>query len=544
MLTIRDLNDVLQVEQTPLEKYLPEQTTYDIIRRSAEKFPNRAALIFLPAGNALADLEQQTIKSVYSYQELFTGIQQTIQLLLHLGVGKGDVVSYLLPNSVENYFILYAAQAVGIANPISPVLPPEQLLTLLQSAESKILITLDEHTYPELWKNILQIRQRCPKLKKIWVINEIKNLITQKQTLPWDPTQIKPDDICSYFHTSGTTGTPKLAKHTHLGNVYMAWAMGIFTEYAQPDTVVLSGLPMFHVGAPMISGLAAFYYGATVVVISPFGWMDSQVIANFWKIIEKYNGTSTAALPFVFRILNQTPVNNANISSLRQAISGMAVSAYDFNLFKNKTGIKIANLWGQTEITSIGSFNPAVDPEDLHFGSMGIRLPFEQIKVSRFNAQGEYLRDCAVGEEGILCVSGPHVSGYRQKNWHNTGDWVRQEADGYLTFLGRDQDFIQHPDQIISLLEIERIACEHPEVAEASAISVKNPQQDLEMPVLFFTLQPNAQLTSEQLHHWLKMQAKLSAEALPVQVIRCQTLPKNGMGKPLKYLLKNQLGLV
>lgn len=545
MLKISNLNDVLELEKTALKKYLPEpQTTYAIIHQAAEKFSDRTALIFLPAGNSLADLAQQQSKCIYSYQELLAGVQQTINLLFELGVRKGDVVSYILPNIVENYFVLYAAQAVGIANPISPVLPPEQILALLQSAESKILITVSEDVNPELWKNILQIHPLCPKLEKIIVVDDIKNKAKpQNQPSAWDAAQIRPEDICSYFHTSGTTGLPKLAKHSHFGSTYMAWAMGILTEYAQPNTVVLSGLPLFHVGGPMVGGLAAFYYGATVVVMSPFGWMDPQVITNFWKIVEKYRGTSTAALPFIYRALNNTPVNQADIRSLRYAVSGMVVPEHDFKLFKNITGVKIANLWGQTEVTSIGTYNPPVDPDDPHFGSMGIRLPFEQVAVRRFNSQGEYWRDCTIGEAGILWVSGPHVpgAGNGSQNWLNTGDWVRQENDGYLTFLGRNEDFISHADHVISLLAIERAACEHPEVAEAAAVAMKEALQNVEIPVLYFTLNPGAHLTAVQLHHWLKTQSTLSTDALPAQVILSQSLPKNGMGKPLKYVLKKQL---
>lgn len=563
-INMTNLADVLAIEKKSLAEYLGnQQTTYAIIQRAADQFADRTALIFLPLGDPLADLSQSAMQLTYTYRELLAGIHQTANLLQQLGIKKGDTVSYILPNSIESYLVLYGAQAVGIANPISPMLPLEHMQELLQCAESKVLITMGEDINPGLWQNILSLRQRCPKLEKILVIGgkddptqrifSFHALLTQQATQPqFDVQQIHPHDVCSYFHTSGTTGKPKLAKHTHYGNAYMAWAMDIAMGYARPNNVVLSGLPMFHVGAPMVSGLAAFIHGGTVVTMSPFGWMDEQVVANFWRIVEKYQGTTTTALPFIFRALNAVPVNGANIQSLCQAISGMAVSVHDFIEFKEKTGVAIANLWGQTEVI-VGTFNPDAMPNDPHFGSMGFRLPFERLKAVRLNAHGEYLRDCAVGEAGVLCIKGPNVAGYKdpelnrqrfvQEGWLNAGDWVRQEADGYFTILGRAEDFIQRPNLFISLLEIEHLAVEHPLIAEVTAVSVADAKLGMEVPVLYAVLKTDADITAENLYQWLKAQWKSDLAAMPTKVILCKNLPKNGMGKPLKYVLREQFGL-
>ncbi len=558
-LNIKSLADVLVIEQTSLADYLKDETTtYAIISKAAKHYADRTALTFLPFGNPLADLSSSLVPAEYTYRELFAKVNQTANLLLDLGVKKGDAVSYILPNIAENYFILLAAQAVGIANPICPMLPPQQITELLQNAESKVLITMGEHIHPELWSTILKIRHLCPQLEKIIVIAGNENpqqnifnfhqLLAQQPEAPkFDPQLIHPEDVCSYFHTSGTTNSPKLAAANHQGTAYMAWAMGLFVGYEQ-NSVIISGLPMFHVGAPMVSGLVAFRQGAQVVVTSPMGWMDPQVLPNFWKIVEKYQGTSTTALPFIYKALTQIPVSGVHINSLRQAISGSAVPAYDYKAFKDQTGVKIANLWGQTEVTSISTFNPAVEPNDRHYGSMGLRLPFQQLKVVKLNANGQYVRDCNPEEAGVLCVKGPNVIGYKnpalnasafvQPDWLNTGDWVQQEMDGYFTILGRTEDFIQHGDKIISLLELEQAAGEHPAIAEMAAISVADALHKSEVPILYSVLKPGANLTAEQFMHWLKTQSSLPAETLPAKIILTKDLPKNGMGKPLKYVLK------
>jgi fatty-acyl-CoA synthase len=79
---------------------------------------------------------------------------------------------------------------------------------------------------------------------------------------------IEPHEICSYFHTGGTTGSPKLAQHTHGGEVYMAWVLTELADLGVEDALLM-GLPLFHVNAVMVTGLAPFLAGSRTVMLSP-----------------------------------------------------------------------------------------------------------------------------------------------------------------------------------------------------------------------------------------------------------------------------------
>ena len=96
---------------------------------------------------------------------------------------------------------------------------------------------------------------------------------------------ILPEDIASYFHTGGTTGTPKLAPHSHGNEVAMAYSMNLVTRFGIGD-VTLCGLPLFHVNGVIVTGLAAFIGGAEVLLATPQGYRNSTLIGNFWKVIE------------------------------------------------------------------------------------------------------------------------------------------------------------------------------------------------------------------------------------------------------------------
>jgi len=554
-LEINNIRDVENIEKVPLEDRLKERTTYDIIKAAAKQWPSRDALIFLPPS---APLDEPVI---FTYQQLFDVVKQTANLLVDLGVKSGDVVSYILPNIPENYFLFLSAQAVGIANPINPSLPPEQIAELLRTADSEILITTGSKTNPKLWNNIQAALNIYCGIKRIIVLEDSadaeKNVFNFYELLRLQPIEpmfnekeIKSKAICSYFHTSGTMGPPKLVQHTHWGKVHIAWATGIFAKYERKNAVILSGLPMFHVGAPIVVALSAFLYGASVVVMSPLGWSDPLIISHFWKIVEKYHGTSVVAVPPIYKALLKVPLNGADVSSLYSAISGnVAISEEDSNQFHSITGVRISTIWGQSEAI-LGCFNYASLPNSKNFGAAGIRLPYEQIKIVKLDIHGNILRECLPMERGLLCIRGSNITGYRsqelnqdaffQSNWFNTGDWAYQNSEGYVWILGRQADFINYRDLEISLLEIETILHQHPMITKAAAISIPDQTADVEVLRVYVTLQQEAKITVDELKLYIQKSLREELKFIPIDIEICNSLPLNGMGKVLKYILKEE----
>src|SRR5260221_14552685 len=125
ILQITHIGDVEEIEKVPLETRLKEQTAYDIIEAASKKWPDKNALTFLPYGSPLDE------PVIFTYRQLFYSVNKTANLLVSSGVKTGEVISYILPNIPENYFLFLSAQIIGIANPISFRLPPEQIAELL-----------------------------------------------------------------------------------------------------------------------------------------------------------------------------------------------------------------------------------------------------------------------------------------------------------------------------------------------------------------------------------------------------------------------------
>ncbi len=106
------------------------------------------------------------------------------------------------------------------------------------------------------------------------------------------------DDTAGYFHTGGTTGTPKLVRHTHANQVSQAWALRLM-GLAGPGRGILFGLPLFHVGGALTQGLSPLANGGHVVVLSAAGWRDPRAVRNVWALVQRHRPQLFGAVPTV-----------------------------------------------------------------------------------------------------------------------------------------------------------------------------------------------------------------------------------------------------
>ena len=133
------------------------------------------------------------------------------------------------------------------------------------------------------------------------------------------------DDLAAFVHTGGTTGAPKIAAHTHANQLACARGIAECSGLAAGEGM-LGGLPLFHVNALIVTGIAPMFSGARVVWPGPAGYRDKALYARFWKIVEHYRIAAMSAVPTVYGTLAQVPVD-ADISSLRAADRGRSPAA-------------------------------------------------------------------------------------------------------------------------------------------------------------------------------------------------------------------------
>ncbi|NOY76899.1 MAG: acyl-CoA synthetase [Calditrichaeota bacterium] len=547
---IRNLRDIEAIEKTPIEKNITAKNTYEMILQGARGSETKTALTFFLTGK---DYEKPTH---ITYQQLVGRIHQTANMLRDFGIGPNDVVTILLPNIPHTHFVIWGGEAAGIINPINPMLEAPAIKNIMNAAKTKVLVALGPVPGTDIWQKVESIRKDIPTLKTIIQVmgpgdeaNGIYNydaIIDKYNPMKLDSgRQIGPDDIAAYFHTGGTTGTPKLAKHTHFMEVHDAWAITIVAD-ATPHDVFMCGLPLFHVNGVIITGLAPFSKGATVLLPSAAGYRDTDFMMNFFKIVEKYKVTFFSAVPTVYSALLQIPMGEADVSSLKYAICGAAPMPVEtFTAFEKKTGIKILEGYGLTEGTCASSVNPK--DGERRVGSIGIRFPYQPMKTVILDENGQYVRDCQPDEQGIIVIKGPNVfPGYVQEEhnqgiwvqpgWFNTGDIGREDKDGYFWITGRAKDLIIRGGHNIDPAMIEEPLYRHPAVALAAAVGKPDAYAG-EVPVLYVTLKKGAQATEEEILAYAKEQI-VERAAIPKQVFILPEIPVTPVGKIFKPALR------
>jgi len=357
--------------------------------------------------------------------------------------------------------------------------------------------------------------------------------------------KIDPQDIASMYHTGGTTGTPKLAPHTHFNETAMAFMLGAAAVLNKGEAT-LCGLPLFHVNGTMVTGSTPFSIGAHVVLLGPRGYRDPSVMKNFYKIVDHYKAVSFSSVPTVLSVLLDIPTGGANISSLRYAICGAApLSVELFKRFEAHSGMKILEGYGLTEGTCASSFNPYYGQQKI--GSIGLRLPYMQMKIFIVDEDGKFVREAETDEIGSVCIHGPNVfNGYLddahnrgiwpKEGWLNTGDLGRKDADCYLWLTGRTKELIIRGGHNIDPAAIEDPLYRLEGVQVAAAVGQPDPHAG-EIPVAYVQLQEAADLTPEQILDYLKQEIGERA-AVPKEITIIEEMPLTPVGKIFKPALR------
>lgn len=235
---ITNYKELLEYEKTPLDDRLKAFNTYELIKHGASLDPEALAISYVESGEHYDKPEQIT------YQTLMSNINRSANLFNELGIGSEDVVSYLLPAIPQAHYIFWGVEAVGIINPINPMLEADTLRDILRAAGTKVLVALGEQPGVDIWQKVEQIRHDLPDLKAVVRVmgagDEIEGVIDYEKViqnyngdgLDFERV-IHRDDIASILHTGGTTGTPKLAPRSHMNEVTMALMVNIHKVFHQ-----------------------------------------------------------------------------------------------------------------------------------------------------------------------------------------------------------------------------------------------------------------------------------------------------------------------
>ena len=542
--------DVDAFEEVPYANRIAAASTYDAIRLGAAYNPDAPAIQFLPN----ADPADKPI--VMTHGDFVARVTQAANMFHALGVGSDDVVSFLLPLLPEAFITLFGGEAAGIANPVNPLLEPHQITEILEAARTSVLVALGPTPGTDIWQKVEQVRGSLKHLKAIVQVHgpgdpankvfSLSNLIgAQPSDRLVSGRKISGDQIAAYFHTGGTTGTPKLVRHTHANQVYQAWAMNLLLK-TKPGANLLFGMPLFHVGGSLTQTLTTLAGGNCLVVLSAAGWRNPASIKNIWGLVERFKPETLSSVPTVLAGAFAIPPGNADISSLRYAAGGgSAIPVAVGKGIQDKFGLKVLEVYGMTETSSVQTM--AYPDRPIRLGSVGLPVPYSRVRVVKLDADGRLERDCAVDEIGVVIMAGPGVFGgylnethnedaFVDGHWVNSGDLGRLDKDGFLWITGRAKDLVIRGGHNIDPAPVEEILFQHPAVGLAAVIGQPDAYAG-ELPVGYVQLKPGATVVAGELEAWVRERTPERA-AVPVQIFQIDPMPLTGVGKVFKPQLR------
>jgi fatty-acyl-CoA synthase len=547
-------------------KILPQpSSTYQLLLDAATAWPDGIATQWIP------DPGEHTRCLSWTYAELAGTVTRIANALTALGVRRADAVTLSSVNTSMLYAATLAAQAAGIAAPVNPSLSAERIAELIRRTGSRVLIAAGPELDPQPWQRLLGVARQAGltavlALRPDGAHGDPPALDTDGEPAGRGPLVAYLDDLiagqpadhlaagwpaaadlAAFVHTGGTTGAPKIAAHTHASQLACGRGIAQCSGLA-PGEAMLGGLPLFHVNALIVTGIAPMFCGARVVWPGPAGYRDKALYARFWQIIEHYRIAAMSAVPTVYGTLAQVPVD-ADISSLRIPIAGAApLPASVREAFAARTGRRLLEGYGLTEATCASTWTR---PGEERPGSVGRALPGQQVKAVRVSDDGSW-SDCAPGETGVLAISGPAVfagyvtdprrggprvstHGLVRDGWLDTGDLGRVDAGGFVYLTGRAKDLIIRGGHNIDPKVIEDALLAHPTVAAAAAVG-RPDRHSGEVPVAYVVPAGPGRLDEAELLAWAATAIDEPA-ARPEHVYPVDAIPLTTVGKQFKPAL-------
>lgn len=552
------LAEVEEVEQTPWQDRLMSENVYAAIAKSANAWPDRPAIHFLKHGQL--DDEPQTIL----YRDLLARITATANLLRDLGIGDTDVVTLLMPIIPETQYFLWGSETAGIANPVNPFLEVDHIVGICKAAGTKVLVACDPSISPDPWPKAEAVKAALPDITLIRVggpsastsdvvsyEDAIQGVADDRLTFD---REFHLDDVAAYFHTGGTTGVPKLARHTQKGLMLHSWTFG----NCMPDPTDSShgpqhyplGIPLFHVGGGTCYSLMPFVWGRTVTMLGAEGYRNPNTLRDFYANCARLGWTKIPIVPTVWSMLLQMPVGDHDLSRVQYGgVGGSTLSVEVANAAMKKLGIPLVEGWGMTETHGFATINPYLG--DIRVGSVGLRQPYMQVRIVEPDGKGGIARDCDTDEIGLVVVRGPQVfggyldevhdskawlDGDRHSGWFDTGDLGRLDADGYVWLTGRAKDLIIRGGHNIDPATIEDVLYQHPSVELAAAVGRPDKRVG-EIPVAYVQFGVGKSETEDDLKAFVAERIAERA-ANPVEIIAMTEMPLTGVGKIFKPQLR------
>ncbi|HXD30279.1 MAG TPA: long-chain-fatty-acid--CoA ligase [Pyrinomonadaceae bacterium] len=464
----------------------------------------------------------------FTYAEFAQAVNRTAALLASLGVGKGDVVSLLMPNCAEYIIAYFACWKLGaLAGPVNSLLKAQEISYVVSNSEAKVLLI-----HPESETTIESIREELPKLQSVIVFDDVAAATKDFENAVVDSPKLTKDDEAIIIYTSGTTGKPKGCLLSHGNLIANARQISQWLGFTEKDRL-LTMMPLFHMNAVSVTTMSALYAGGSTVISPKFS------ASRFWKIISDYEITSFGSVATMLSMLLTTYPDGVpdglKTEQLRFAMCGSApVPAETLKRFEETFNCLVIEGYGLSESTCRSTFNPP--DKRRRAGSCGLPIGNE-MKVVDDNDN-----DVPDGSLGEIVLRGENILKGYYKNpsanetafrsgWFHTGDIGYRDPEGFFYIVDRKSDMIIRGGENIYPREIDEVLYAHPAVAAAATIGVPDQLYGEEVAA-FVVAKEGSNVTEEDLIGFCR--EHLADYKCPKSIHLVSDIPKGPTGKLLK----------
>src|ERR1043165_5528637 len=467
-------------------------------------------------------------KRQFTYKEFEAAVTRTANMLAANGVQKGDVVSLLLPNSVE-YVIAYFAcwQRGALAGPINSLLKSQEIAYVISNSEAKALLVNSEFV-----PVVESVQKDLPTLQAIIRFDDESEATRGYSSDTEAATEVDLDHEAIIIYTSGTTGKPKGCLLTHGNVIANARQITSWLGFTEKDRL-LTIMPLFHMNAVSVTTMSALYAGGSTVVRPKFS------ASRFWQIISDYEITSFGSVATMLSMLLSTYPDGVpaglKTDQLRFAMCGSApVPAEVLRRFEETFNCLVIEGYGLSESTCRSTFNPP--DQRRRPGSCGLPIGNEMRVVDE---EDNELPD---GEAGEIVMRGENVfKGYFKNDeatarafrggWFHMGDVGYRAAEGFYHIIDRKSDMIIRGGGNIYPREFDPLLCNHPQIAAAAVIGIPDELYGEDVAAVV-VLKPDSKVTQQEVVDFCK--ARLADYKCPKTVRFVDDIPKGPTGKLLK----------
>jgi len=448
------------------------ETIGENLRRTAERFPDREALIVRSQGYRA------------TYRELWDATTRAALALVSRGIKRGDRVGIWSPNRFEWVVLQFATARVGaILVNINPAYKTSELEYVLNQSGARLLFLARSFRTNDYVQMLSAVRGRCPALEESIVLDDAWSSFeasaqgAPSEALAQRERENQFDDPINIQYTSGTTGAPKGATLSHHNILNNGFFVGEGMRLTEADRVCIP-VPFYHCFGMVLGNLACTTHGAAMVI--PGEAFDPLAVL---QAVAAEKCTALHGVPTMFiGELDHPRFGEFDLSTLRTGI--MAGSPCPIEVMKTVVARmnmrEVTICYGMTETSPVSTQTGGSDPLEKRVSTVGRVHPHVEVKIVHPETGAVVPR----GERGELCTRGYSVMlGYwgdekataaaiDLAGWMHTGDLATMDAEGYVNIVGRIKDMIIRGGENVYPREVEEFLHTHPAVSEAQVIGV------------------------------------------------------------------------